>query len=1079
MPNSTTSFDPHVKSTISRLSALVLLTGLFCIPVRAEVSDLQPTARQHLDSVQVQPDDEERVWLGQKRALIVGVTSDSLPPYRIFSEHKSFEGLTADYLAALQSELAIRIKVRPFTTANAAFDALRQGQIDMVATATPQEANDFGVQLSPPYGQSELALFADGGDLHEYSINDPQLRIAVANSAALSLYKSNGGQGAFIMYPTPLAAMASVLTGDNDVYLGDTLSTYYLSSQLFSVQFEINQSTRLPKVDLSFAVAANNPILTGLLKRGLGSIKPRQMSEAQYFWGDFESGDLTDFRLNLTSAERTWINNAGVVNLAISEDLAPYAFFNSNGRLNGIASDLLGIIRRKTDIHLKIIRVSSLSEVNVLLNNGTASLGILTEASESKLPYLHTRSLAVAPFLFVMRQNDQALLKTQSTAAVAVAKGYLQDALITRQYPHVRILNTETMGEAFNLVRDNKADFVLAPANVARYYLSYKYESSLKIGGILNVEDAKIVFAAPRNQPELISIVNKAMIEIPPRKNLQIIGRWRANSATDEKYWEGVASNIWRSFEVLGALLVIAGLLILIQRRRILKKRHDLEQRQLLLDELQVAKESAEKASRSKSVFLATMSHEIRTPLNAIIGMLELVLTRKDNAELNTRSVHIAYDSANHLLALIGDILDISRIESGKLRLSPEPTRIKELLETTSNVFSGLARQKHLYLRLDIAQLATEMVWVDALKVNQIISNLLSNAIKFTERGGIVIRCQVTPASKTSLQVVISVGDTGVGIPAAQIDQIFKPFFVTRDAISDPNAGAGLGLAICKELSNFMGGHLEVESDTSFGTQMTFSIVLDCVSAETQAPPPVQGSTMDKRLDAALTVLIAEDHLPSQYLLYQQLSYLGHRVVTASNGLEGLAMWQENEIDIVLTDVNMPQMSGIEMTQSIRRLEQSRGVRPCIIIGLTADAQREALERCMARGMDHALTKPITLADLNRWIPKLDTDHQQPKSSPSSMSTIHTALAEQVIESNNSEREALQLALGKEDLKEMERVAHKLKGTAYMLNHSGLLEQCIEVEELCAEGMMSINLLETVTILMQSLETINQSLQSS
>lgn len=1047
------------------------------MPAGAEMGDLRPIARQQLDSVKVQPNDVERAWLGQKQTLIVAVTSDSLPPYRIFSEHGSFEGLTADYLAAMQRELAIEIKVRPFATAIAAFDALRQGQVDLVATATPQEASNLGVQLTPPYGLSELALFADAGDLHEYSINDPHLRIAVASKAALSMYEANGGQGTFKMYATPLAAMASVLTGDNDAYLGDTLSTYYLSSQLFSVQFEINQSTRLPKVNLSFAIASNNPVLAGLLERGLGSIKHRQMTEAQYFWGDFESGDLSDFRVHLTNAESTWMNNTGVVNLAISEDLAPYAFFNSNGRLNGIASDLLGIIRRKTDIHLNIIRVRSLSEVSALLDSGEASIGILTEASQSSVPYLHTRSLAVAPYLFVTRQDNQVSLEPHSTASVAVAKGYLQSAMLTRQYPHVRIESTETMGEAFKLVREGSADFVLAPANVARYYLSYKYESSLKIGGILNVGDAKIVFAAHGNQPELISIFNKAMIEIPPRKNLQIIGRWRANSATDDKYWEGIASYIWRSFEVLGALLLITSLLIVIQRRRISAKRRDLEQRQLLLDELQIAKESAEKASRSKSVFLATMSHEIRTPLNAIIGMLELALIRKDNAELNVQSLHIAYESSTHLLALIGDILDISRIESGKLTLSPEPTRIRDLLETTTNVFSGLARQKGLQLHLDIAPLATELVWVDALKVKQIISNLMSNAIKFTEQGGVNIRCQVIPVNKTSLQVFICISDTGVGIPAAQIDQIFKPFYITGDAISDPNAGAGLGLAICKELSNFMGGHLEVESGTKSGTRMTFSIVLDCVKAESHIAPTGSGSTTDKCGDAALTVLIVEDHLPSQYLLYQQLSYLGHRVVTASNGLEGLAMWQENEIDTVLTDVNMPQMTGLEMTQSIRRLEQSRGCRPCIIIGLTADAQREALERCLASGMDYALTKPITLPDLNRWIPKLEADQQKLNNSPSLMSSIHASMVEQVIESNDSERTILQQSLEKEDLNEMERVVHKLKGTAYLLNHSGLLEKCVEVEELCAEGAMSVDIRESVTDLIQSLETINESLR--
>lgn len=182
-------------------------------------------------------------------------------------------------------------------------------------------------------------------------------------------------------------------------------------------------------------------------------------------------------------------------------------------------------------------------------------------------------------------------------------------------------------------------------------------------------------------------------------------------------------------------MLLVAGMLIVAQRRRIRRKRQDLQQRQLLMDELQVAKESADHASRAKTVFLATMSHEIRTPLNAIIGMLELVLTRRGETELDHQSMHIAYESAVSLLALIGDILDISRIESGKLELAPEPARMTVLLESVGNVFSGLARQKQLRLTLDIDAQASAQVWVDAVKVKQIVSNLLSNAIKFTEQG--------------------------------------------------------------------------------------------------------------------------------------------------------------------------------------------------------------------------------------------------------------------------------------------------------------------------------------------------------
>ncbi|WP_433885106.1 ATP-binding protein [Pseudomonas vranovensis] len=921
-------------------------------------------------------------------------------------------------------------------------------------------------------------MFAEGGDLHEYSTHDPQTRIAVANDAALRLFRQNGGEGIIIRHASPLAAMASVLTGDADVYLGDTFSTSYLSSQLFSNQLEVNQSTRLPEVRVGFAIAENNRRLADLFERALAGISRCQMADTQYAWGDIEGCEVSGFLDRLTDTERSWLDQAGMVKLAISEDLAPYAFFNSHGRLNGIASDLLDIIRRKTDIRFQIIRVSSLSEVDALLASGDADLGILTEVSHAPLLYLHTRSLASAPYLFVMRNEDQALLDEQSSATVAVAKGYLLSPILARHYRHVRIEETDTMGEAFKLVREGRAHFVLAPANVARYYLSYKYESSLKVGGIVNIQNANVVFANPGNHPQLISIFDKVLAEIPPREFLQITGRWRANSATDEKYWEGIASYIWRSFEVLGALLLVAGLLILVQRGRIRRKRLDLEQRQLLLDELQVAKDSAEKASRSKSVFLATMSHEIRTPLNAILGMLELVLTRKDNTDLNKQSVHIAYDSATHLLALIGDILDISRIESEKLTLVPEPARIRDLLESTTNVFSGLARQKQLSLSLETDPLATELVWVDALKLKQIISNLLSNAVKFTDSGGIDVRCRVSATGENTLSVAISVSDTGIGIAAAQIDQVFKPFYITSEAVSNPNAGAGLGLAISKALSELMNGRLEVESETAVGTRITLRLALERVSGENAAINADDPMPANRSDDAQLTVLIVEDHLPSQYLLYQQVSYLGHRAMTASNGLEGLAMWQENLVDIVLTDCNMPESSGYEMTQSIRRLEQAHGLRPCLIIGLTADAQREALERCLAAGMDHSLAKPVTLATLNRWISKRDSEHQRTSEVTSPINDIQAALAVQIIQSNDSEHTALQKALQENDPGQVRRIAHKLKGTAYLLNHSELLELCAEVEDLCTKGQLTGDVVEAVSALMQTLEGISRSLGS-
>ncbi|MGW7774082.1 ATP-binding protein [Pseudomonas machongensis] len=1049
----------------------------FCRVGSADEPELLPLARQPLDELKVELSRPEQAWLAQRKALVVGVLRVQLPPLRIFAEGERLEGLLADYVLAFQRELGVPVRVRSFQTRDAMYDALRSGSIDLVSNMTPLMASSRGLLLSPPYALTELGLFSEGGDLHEYSVDDGQTRIAVAQGMMLELFLSAGGRGIYKHYDSELMAMASVLTGENDVFLGDALTTRYLSGQLFSNQLVINQSATLPEVQVGFGLLPEATVLQGILQRLLGAQSRCQKLSAQRLWGDIEHCTQGDFRSRLDAAQRDWLDKAGTVRLAVSEDLAPYAFFNNRGRFNGIASDVLDIIRRKTGLRFEIHRVSSLNEAAGLIDHGSATLSILPETPPAVLPYLHTRALATAPYLFVQRQDAvQQTFDAQTHATVAVAKGYVEPRLFRERYPHLLFTQTQTMGEAFKLVRDGNADIVLAPANVARYYLSYKYESSLKVGGIFDGPGVQIVFTAPNEQADLIAVLDEAMLEITPRESLQIIGRWRANSATDDKYWEGVASFIWRSFGLLGVMLLVAALLIVTQRRRIRRKRQDLEQRQLLLDELQVAKDSADRASRAKTVFLATMSHEIRTPLNAIIGMLELVLTRRSDAELNQQSLHIAYESAISLLALIGDILDISRIESGKLTLAPEPARISEVLESVGKVFSGLARQKQLHLDVNIDAQAAELVWVDALKIKQVVSNLLSNAIKFTEQGGVDLRCAVQALGDSALSLRISVSDTGVGIPAAQLEQVFKPFYVVDGAVGDPNAGAGLGLAISQALCLLMGSKLEVQSEEGGGTRMSFSIDLERVMGEPAALPGNQAASA--RIDRPLTVLVVEDHLPSQYLLVQQVGYLGHHVLTANNGLEGLAMWSEHDVDIVITDRNMPEMDGLELARTLRRLERRQGTKPCVIIGLTADAQREVLQLCHEAGMDHALAKPTNLAALNRLIPKLGASHSSVPEGPSWTHDIRASMAQQVVASNQAETAALRQALVDDDLPCIRRIAHKLKGTAYLLEHQRLLELCTQVEELGGDGVGEARQ-AAVQSLIDTLEQIDRSLQAA
>ncbi|WP_259745528.1 ATP-binding protein [Pseudomonas protegens] len=1060
----------------------VLMTPLLTTPLCAQDSEIKIHALQPLEFLKLSLSDQEQTWLRHKQSLVVGVVERDSPPYHEINERQELEGISADYLAALQRELATPIRVQTYPSAEDAYRALFLGQIDMVDNTTQDEANHYQMALSPLYAVTELALFTESGDLNDYSSNLDltTTRIAATRGMALELYQRTGGQGPITLYESSLAAMASVLDGESDAYLGDTLSTRYLSSQLFSSQLVVNISRLRPEIRVGFAVAQGNAPLRGLLDRALGSLTHCQIASALALWGGDQTCGPSSFRTNLNAAERDWLDNTPPVRVVISEDLAPYAFFNPRGRFNGIASSLLEIIRRKSGLRFEILRVPSVHDADTWLHDGRADLSVLTHIGPHQRALAFTRAFVTTPYVIV-RRKDAALLMLNSytSGKVATANGYLQRDLLSRTYPNLQIEETRTIAEAFNRVRTGRVDYALAPANLARYYLSYKYENDLKINGIISGQEAQIAFAAPETKALLISVLDKALAQIGPQEKLQLIDRWRANSATDDKYWEGTTSFIWKTLATLCVMLLLAAWGIISQRRRIIRKHSDLQQRQLLLDQLRAAKESAEKASRSKSVFLATMSHEIRTPLNAIIGMLELVLTRRKNIALNNQSVHIAYESAQDLLALIGDILDISRIESGNLTLRPEIANLKELIETVAKVFQGLARQKDLCIQVELDALASEQVWIDGLKFKQILSNLMSNAIKFTERGGIRIRCLIEDSDERSLALRVSVIDTGPGIAPSQLEKVFTPFFEIDSAINNPNTGSGLGLSISHSLSTLMDGSLIVQSELGVGTTITFSARFERVSKEPgellEQPQQSRSSTLDQ----ALTVLIVEDHLPSQYLLDQQLHYLGHDVLIASNGLEGLAMWQEHDIDIIITDCNMPEMSGHDMTQAIRRMEGQLGVRPCIIVGLTAGALREEQERCLASGMNSALAKPVNLAGLNRVIPMFNrAPEAEEVPMPGGDGHIRNAMAKHVISSNVQELQALSLAMAENNRPALGAIAHKLKSTAYLLDMQALLELCESLEALLASNAQQQQVNHAVTRLEQALQALNQSLQS-
>ncbi|MGE8145588.1 transporter substrate-binding domain-containing protein [Pseudomonas frederiksbergensis] len=518
----------------------------------------------------------------------------------------------------------------------------------------------------------------------------------------------------------------------------------------------------------------------------------------------------------------------------------------------------------------------------------------------------------------------------------------------------------------------------------------------------------------------------------------------------------------------------------------------DISERQLLFDQLQNAKKSADDANRAKTTFLATMSHEIRTPMNAVIGMLELAMKKADQGVMDRFAIEVASGAARGLLDLIGDILDIARIESGRLSLTPERASLRELVESVVRMFEGVARQKGLRLLLDFDLKACRDVLIDPLRFKQILSNLLSNAIKFTDVGEVRLSVQAAPGvCGERLALHVQVKDTGIGISTSDQERLFNPFGQASNNHQPSRGGSGLGLVISRTLCEMMQGQLLLTSVLGKGTQIDICLDLLILKPVPVAEFPVAELAVQAWV---LNILVIDDYPANRLLLSQQLSFLGHGVSDAEDGAHGLRAWRNGDFDVVITDCNMPVMNGYELTRAIRDEEKASGAEPCMILGFTANAQPEEKDRCLAEGMDDCLFKPISLKDLSARLalvqpgansvplgmkmPEREGDidlsslQQLTRGDRSAIQNLLGDLA------NSNEEDMLRLIklFGEHDLSGLSDLAHRVKGGARIIKARSLI-RCCEQLEAASMGPDSVLLTEAVDDLQQAMERLAQTLE--
>jgi len=379
------------------------------------------------------------------------------------------------------------------------------------------------------------------------------------------------------------------------------------------------------------------------------------------------------------------------------------------------------------------------------------------------------------------------------------------------------------------------------------------------------------------------------------------------------------------------------------------------------------ARKSAETANEAKSLFLANMSHEIRTPLNAIVGINSLLAEQLPQGEMKELA-RDAVTAANNLLEIISDVLDLSRIEAGKLTIKPLPFEPRMLMRHLERMFAPMIKEKGLQFEVSLSHNLPDYLVADPARIQQIGTNLLSNALKFTDHGFIRLRLEGKPGSDGKILLSIIVSDSGKGIMPQNLERIFNPFEQEDLTTTRKYGGTGLGLAISRLLADIMGGSITAESKPGEGSTFTCTIPCELYST-VPGTAEEQGAELAAAQVRRLKILVAEDSAVNSKMMEAILRMDGHRVRFVVNGKQAVSAWQEEEFDLILMDIQMPIMDGIQATAAIRAEEATRGGH-IPIIALTAYAMNGDRERFLNAGMDDYLPKPVTVGQIREMLAK-------------------------------------------------------------------------------------------------------------